>query len=58
MSVKFTPSALPPVCPKCAINMLMVAGYGLEPDKKTFECRQCGYIEKPSPAKTNSYGWT
>jgi hypothetical protein len=53
MYVKFTPSALPPVCPKCAINMLMVAGYGLEPDKKTFECRQCGYIEKPSPAKTN-----
>ena len=47
MPVKISPSALPPECPKCGINMLVVDGYGLEPDKKTFECLQCGNVKGP-----------
>jgi hypothetical protein len=34
-----------PSCPKCGIGM--VDGFGLDPERKTFECLQCGHVEKP-----------
>ncbi len=35
-------------CPKCGMGMIVVAGFGLDPERKTRECLQCGHIEKPT----------
>jgi hypothetical protein len=34
-------------CPVCRMRMIVVDGFGEEPEQKTFECLQCGHIEKP-----------
>ena len=34
-------------CVKCDTRMIVVDGFGLEPECKTFECLQCRHIEKP-----------
>jgi hypothetical protein len=37
-----------PPCPECQMNMVAVAGFGLDPEQKTDECLQCGHVEKPA----------
>jgi hypothetical protein len=34
-------------CPECQTGMIVVAGFGLDPEHKTFECLQCGQIVTP-----------
>jgi hypothetical protein len=36
-----------PRCPKCQMGMIVIAGFGLDPGDKTFECLQCEQIVKP-----------
>jgi hypothetical protein len=31
-------------CPKCQMGMIVVAGFGLDAEEKTFECLQCERI--------------
>jgi hypothetical protein len=47
MPVKISPSALPPECPKCGINMLVVDGYGLEPDRRHLNVSNAGTSKGP-----------
>ena len=34
-------------CPKCDMGMIVLDGFGLGPEHKTYECLQCGHIEEP-----------
>jgi hypothetical protein len=34
-------------CPKCRMGMIVVDGFGLNPEHKTLECLQCGRIVTP-----------
>jgi hypothetical protein len=31
------------VCPSCGMNMVVVAGRNLDPEKRTYECLRCGH---------------
>jgi Zn ribbon nucleic-acid-binding protein len=41
-------------CPKCEMGMIVVAGFGGEPELKTFECLRCGHIEKPQKQRSQA----
>jgi tRNA(Ile2) C34 agmatinyltransferase TiaS len=43
-----------PLCPKCGLSMLVVDGFGLSPEQKTFECLGCGRIRKPTKSAKRS----
>lgn len=34
-------------CSKCQMGMIVIAGFGLDPEHKTLECLQCGEIVTP-----------
>jgi hypothetical protein len=36
-----------PPCPICQTTMIVTDGFGEESQQKTFECLQCGHVEKP-----------
>jgi hypothetical protein len=47
MALKKSSKPGPRRCPNCQMCMIVVDGFGLDPECKTFECLQCGNIEKP-----------
>jgi hypothetical protein len=53
MAFKFPPKYGRPSCPKCDTSMIVVDGFDMEPQDKTFECLKCAQLEKPAskPAK-------
>jgi len=52
MTFKFLPKFGRPQCPKCSMSMVATGGFDLDSEHKTFECLQCGHIEKPvTPTK-------
>jgi transcription elongation factor Elf1 len=52
MALKFVPKFGRPQCPKCDKSMLVTGGFDLDSEHKTFECLQCGHVEKPiTPTK-------
>jgi hypothetical protein len=42
-------------CVKCDMRMVVAAGFDLEPEQMTFECLQCGHVEKPE-ARDEQHG--
>jgi transposase-like protein len=54
MALKTSLTTDRPVCPKCGMSMLVVDGFGLEPEQKTFECFGCGRIGKPTKSAKRS----
>jgi hypothetical protein len=34
-------------CPTCDMGMIVVDGYGQDPERQTFECLRCGHIDRP-----------
>ena len=41
---------LPP-CPICRMAMIVVDGFNSDPEFKSFECLQCGHVEKPEASQ-------
>jgi hypothetical protein len=47
MTFKPSPKARRPPYPECKMRMITVGGFGMDMDRKTFECLHCGHVEKP-----------
>jgi ribosomal protein L37AE/L43A len=39
-----------PPCPKCTTSMIVIRGFHLDQEHKTFECLRCGHVEKTGTA--------
>jgi ribosomal protein L37AE/L43A len=39
-----------PHCPMCATSMIVIRGFHLEQEQKTFECLHCGHVGKTGTA--------